>query len=491
MDATSRPHRIPPAMGVYAEKHKVFQMMQNMTEALLIYRPKDPIEFMIEHLMKDNDEVPAVLVLGPPAAGKTTIARWLCKHLSATYLSPQQLLRNKLLRQSREALARQQLQGSVPDELWAGLLEERLADVDCVKLGWVLDGFPETRAQARLLQALGVAPRHVVVLEAPEMVLVERNLGKRVDPLTQEVYHTTFDWPIDFTVQKRLVKPEGTSVQDTAKRLLESHRNIPGLLRTYPDNHKVISADQPCADVFAQALSFVQSRFRSEAPFLPRVLLLGPPGSGKSLQAALLAQKYGLVPVSFVDLLREEVVGRTSLGELIRPSFESGYPVGDTVALRVLGNRLSQLDCATRGWVLHGFPRDVDQAELLRRAGLEPNRVFFLHLPTEVTTQRLCQRATDPISGERYHTIFKPPANEEILQRLRRNPHDAPPRVEKKADAYGRQVADLEDFYEEALFVNADQDPYTVFEHLESCLVTPLPVTRPGTRSLAGGASHL
>nr|XP_060635642.1 adenylate kinase 8-like [Anolis sagrei ordinatus] len=490
MDATTRPHRIPPVMGVYAEKHKVFQLMQNMTEALLIFRPEDPIDFMIEHLKKDNDEVPAVFVLGPPAAGKTTISRWLCKHLSATYLNPQQLLKNKLLHRSREALQQQEREGSVSDELWAALLEDRLADVDCVKLGWVLDGFPETRAQARLLQALGVAPRHVVVLDAPEMVLVERNLGKRLDPVTQEVYHTTFDWPIDFTVQKRLIKPEGTSAQDTAKRLLESHRNIPDLLRTYPDNHKIISADQPCADVFAQALSFVQSRFRSGAPFSPRVLLLGPPGSGKSLQAALLAQKYGLVPVSFVDLLREEVAGRTALGELIKPSFESGYPVGDSVALRVLGNRLAQPDCITRGWVMHGFPRDVDQADLLRRAGLEPNRVFFLHLPTEVAAQRLCQRATDPVSGDRYHTIFKPPANEEIHHRLRRNPRDNPPRVEKKTEVYDRQVCDLEDFYEEALFVNADQDPYTVFEYLESCLVTPLPVTKPGIRSLAGSSSR-
>ncbi|XP_042322445.1 adenylate kinase 8-like isoform X2 [Sceloporus undulatus] len=446
MDASSKPHRIPPAMGIYAERHNIFQLMQ---------------------------------------------ALWLCKHLSATYLCPEELLRNKLLHRSREALVHQKREGKVPSDLWASMLEERLGDVDCVKLGWVLDGFPETRKQALQLQSVGIAPRHVVILKAPDMVLVERNLGKLVDPLTHEVYHTTFDWPIDFTVQKRLVRPDGISPKATARRLLESHRNIPGILQTYPNNHKIINADQPCADVFAQTLNFVQSRPHSEAPYTPRVLLLGPPGSGKSLQAALLVQKYRLVNVCFGDLLREQVAGRTAMGDLIKPFFGSGYPVNDSIALRVLKDRLAQPDCLSRGWVLHGFPRDVDQAVLMKQMGFEPNRVFFLNLPTDVAMQRLCQRATDPASGERYHTVFKPPSDEEVHHRLRRNPRDTPSRVERKAEVYARQVVDLEEYYEHAIFLNADQDPYTIFENIESRLVKPLPVTPARMQFAASPEGHL
>nr|XP_028602261.1 adenylate kinase 8-like [Podarcis muralis] len=478
MDVTTKPHQVPPAMAVYAEKHNIFQLMQSLMEDLLVYQPENPIDFMIAHLKRDNDEVPKIFVVGPPASGKTTISRWICKHLSATYLCPQDLMRSKLLKRSSEAMALRDQKKQIPNDLWAALLEERLNDVDCIKLGWVLDGFPETRSQALVLQSTGIAPRHVVVLSAPDTVLMERNLGKLLDPLTQEVYHTTFDWPVDFAVQKRLVRPEGVSAPATARRLLESHRNLPGIIQAYEGCHKAINADQPCVDVFAQVLNFVQSRPHSDAPFSPRVLLLGPPGCGKSLQAALLAQKYGLVNIFFGDLLREKVAAKTAVGELIKPFFESGYPVRDSIALSVLKDRLSERDCLTNGWVLHGFPRDVDQADLFKHTGFEPNRVFFLNLPTEVALQRICQRATDPVSGERYHTIFKPPADEDVHQRLRRNPRDAPSLVEKKADIYNRQVTELEDYYEEAIFLNADQDPYTIFEHIESFLVKPLPVQR-------------
>ncbi|MBV98053.1 Adenylate kinase 8, partial [Eschrichtius robustus] len=163
--------------------------------------------------------------------------------------------------------------------------------------GWILDGIPETREQALIIQTLGVSPRHVVVLSAPDTVLIERNLGKRIDPQTGEIYHTTFDWPPESEIQNRLIVPAGVSEGETARRLLEYHRDIVRILPSYPKILKVIPADQPCVDVFCQALTYVQTIHRSNAPFTPRVLLCGPMGSGKSLQAALLAQKYGLVNV--------------------------------------------------------------------------------------------------------------------------------------------------------------------------------------------------
>ncbi|XP_072286576.1 adenylate kinase 8 isoform X2 [Pyxicephalus adspersus] len=362
----------------------------------------------------------------------------------------------------------------IPDALWVRIIQERLSKVDCVKQGWVLEGFPRTREQGLLLQMSGSSPYHAVVLEAPDIVLIERNMGKRVDPTTGEVYHTSFDWPHDPEVQKKLVEPDGISEEETGAKLLEYHRNLAGIIRSFSRIHKKINADQPCMDVFSQVLTFVLSKPCSLAPHTPRVLLCGGPGSGRSLQAALLAQKYNIVNISCGQVLKEVVADQTKLGQLIEPYIENEQQVPDNLVLRALTDRLSRLECSTRGWVLHGFPRDLEQAILLNVAGFVPNRLFFLDIPDDVAVERLSLRMTDPVSGERYHSLYKPAPRVEVHKRLQRNPKDSEERVQMRLDMYHVNAKELEEFYQDVIHVNADQDPYTIFEFIESCIVNPL-----------------
>ncbi|XP_008561908.1 PREDICTED: adenylate kinase 8 [Galeopterus variegatus] len=452
---------------------------QTMLEQLLIHQPKDPIPFMIEHLHQNNDHVPKIVILGPPASGKTTIAMWLCKHLNSNLLTMENLVARGFSQVTAEARKHYQRVKTVPSRLLIKLIQDRLAEEDCVKQGWIMDSIPETREQALLIQTMGIAPRHVIVLNAPDTVLIERNMGKRIDPQTGEIYHTTFDWPPESEIQNRLVMPEGISELETARKLLEYHRNIVRILPSYPQILKVISADQPCVDVFYQALTYVQTSHRSNAPFTPRVLLFGPVGSGKSLQAALLAQKYGLVNVCCGQLLKEAVAGKTNFGEVIQPFFEKQIAVPDSIILKVLMERMDQQDCVQKGWVLHDFPRDLDQAHMLENVGYHPNRVFFLNVPFDSIIEQLTLRRTDPVTGERYHLMYKPPPTTEIQARLLQNPKDAEEQVKLKIDLFYRNSAELEEFYESAVTINGDQDPYTVFEYIESGIINPLPKNVP------------
>uniref|UniRef100_A0A8D2J3L4 Adenylate kinase 8 n=1 Tax=Varanus komodoensis TaxID=61221 RepID=A0A8D2J3L4_VARKO len=315
----------------------------------------------------------------------------------------------------------------------------------------------------------------LVVLHAPDMVLIERNLGKRVDVVTGEVYHTTFDWPSDESVCLNLEVPPDISEVATSRRLLKYHQNYPGILQSFGKVMKLVNADQPCADVFSQVLTHVQFPPWTPAPFSPRILLCGPPGSGKSLQAALLVQKYGVINVCCGQLLKEAVADETKLGELIKPYFDNGRPVADNIVMKLLSQRLNQLDCHIRGWVLHGFPRDQDQAKLMRQAEIHPNRVFFLNVTTQTILERLCYRTLDPVTGERYHTLYKPSALKETNDRLLMHPRDVEETVMLKVEAYFRLSSSLESFFEEAFFINGDQDPQTVFEYIESYIVNPLP----------------
>ncbi|XP_074066930.1 adenylate kinase 8 isoform X2 [Macrotis lagotis] len=450
-----------------------------MLQELLIHQPKDPIQFMLDHLQRDNDMVPKIFILGPPASGKTTIAMWLCKHLNANLISLQNLMWNEFSELAAKALQFHEAKKPIPDSLLMKLLLERMGNPQCISKGWILDGIPETREQALMIQTSGISPRHVIVLSAPDTVLIERNLGKRIDPHTGEVYHTTFDWPSELDVQNRLRIPLGISEEETAKRLMEYHRNITRILHTYPKILKVISSDQPCVDVFYQALTYVQSQHRSNAPFTPRILLCGPIGSGKSLQAALLAQKYGIINVCCAHLLKEEVAKKSAVGEYIQPFFERKMKVPDQIVIRVLLDRLNKQDCISYGWVLHGYPHDLDQANLLDTAGLMPNRVFFLNVPYDSIIERLTLRRTDPATGERYHLMYKPPPTMEIQQRLMQHPKDTEDKVKLRVDFFYSNCSLLEEYFENAIYVNGDQDPYTVFEYIESGIIMPLPTKVP------------
>ncbi|XP_053328383.1 adenylate kinase 8 [Spea bombifrons] len=479
MDATTKPLRIPPEMAVYAEEHGVFEIIQKMVEKLLVDRPEDTIQYLIDHLRNNNDDAPRIVILGPPASGKHTMATLLGKRLNATHITPENLLSNDVSLLAKTALSYKHKGQEIPNELWTQLIRERLSEVDCVKRGWILEGFPRTREQALMLQMNGSTPDHVVVLDAPDIVLIERNMGKRIDRRNGEVYHTTFDWPDDPEIQKNLVEPEGISEEETGQKLLEYHRNIPGILRTFQKVHKQINADQPCMDVFSQVLTFVLSKPRSAAPHTPRVLMYGPPGSGCTLQAALLAQKYGVINISCGQLLKEAVANEKKYEEMIAPYIENSQQVPNTFVLKILTERLGRLDSSTYGWVLHGFPRDTEQAALLSDAGFQPNRVFFMDIPDDVAVERLSYRVTDPVSGERYHAIYKPAPSTEVHQRLQKNPKDAEESVQAKLDMYHANMEDLEEFYQNVIHVNADQDPYTVFEFIESCIVNPLPKSVP------------
>ncbi|XP_046560875.1 adenylate kinase 8-like [Haliotis rubra] len=475
MDQTKRPLLIPPAFATYAEEHGVFDMYKRLLEQLIIHRPTDPIAFLIENLKRDNNDVPQIIVLGPPASGKRSIAKLVCSKLRTAHITMENLIHDADLdirEQAKEFISKRQ---AVPTELWVKIVQERMKLFDCVKKGWVMEGFPQTREQAQALQEIGVYPKHCVVLDSPDTVLIERAAGKRVDPKTGDVYHTTFDWPTNNDVQSRLEVAPGYTEEAMVDKLVMYHRHIDGILRCYGDTLKTINADQPKADVFAQVFTYLSSQTRTNAPHTPRIILLGPTGSGKGVQAALLANKYNIVNVCCGQLIKQAIADETKAGVAAKAYVEKGVMVPDNLVLNILEVRLSQLDCVTRGWVLHGYPRTREQAEQLAKAGFKPYRQFFLDVPNDSVLERLTLRATDPITGERYHMLYNPPRTPEVKERLQRFPKDSDNEVRKRLAQYHAYIEEIADFYLDGQHVNADQDPHTVFECLESMIVNPLP----------------
>src|ERR1700719_2555503 len=129
-----------------------------------------------------------------------------------------------------------------------------------------------------------------------------------------------------------------------------------------------------------------------------RLILLGPPGSGKGTQAQRLVHRYGIVQLSTGEMLRAAVAAGTPVGLRAKDIMASGGLVPDDVVVGGLGDRIAEPG-AQRGVLLDGFPRTVPQAEalddLLRHKHLKHDAVIELRVNESALLQRVETRVAE------------------------------------------------------------------------------------------------
>jgi adenylate kinase len=129
-----------------------------------------------------------------------------------------------------------------------------------------------------------------------------------------------------------------------------------------------------------------------------RLILLGPPGSGKGTQAQRLVQRYGIVQLSTGEMLRAAVAAQTPVGLKAKDIMASGGLVPDDIVIGIISDRLDQPDAA-KGFILDGFPRTVPQAEaldqLLKKKHMKLDAVIELRVNESALLQRVESRVAE------------------------------------------------------------------------------------------------
>jgi len=186
-----------------------------------------------------------------------------------------------------------------------------------------------------------------------------------------------------------------------------------------------------------------------------QVMLLGLPGAGKGTQASRISEHFEIPHISTGDMFRGTIASGSALGQELKGYLDAGKLVPDDLTIGIVRERLVQKD-AIRGFLLDGFPRTLNQAEVLdSMLGVieKPlDVVLYIHVSQEVLLARLTGRRICKSCGATYHNVFQPSRVEgrcdkcegELYQRS----DDTPEAVKTRLEQYA-QTAPLVDFYRE------------------------------------------
>ncbi|NND75370.1 MAG: adenylate kinase [Ilumatobacter sp.] len=207
-----------------------------------------------------------------------------------------------------------------------------------------------------------------------------------------------------------------------------------------------------------------------------RLIILGRQGAGKGTQCVRLSRHFVVPHISTGDMLRAAVREKTELGLMAKEVMDAGGLVGDDIMIGIVRERLNATDATTRGYILDGFPRTLEQAISLDQIADEQHRpidvVLDLNVPREIVLERISARRVCRDCGTNYTATGNDPSpwicdvcGGDVLQRA----DDTPDSVNRRLDLYEEQTFPLIKHYGDQnrlVVINGVGHPDSVFDRM-------------------------
>lgn len=176
-----------------------------------------------------------------------------------------------------------------------------------------------------------------------------------------------------------------------------------------------------------------------------KLVLLGAPGSGKGTLAQGLIKALNIPSISTGDLLRNSIANGTPVGLEAKKYMDEGKLVPTEIVLKMLKERIAQED-TKNGYILDGFPRSLEQAELLEDIA-DIDMCLYLDVEKSVIVNRIAGRRTCKSCGQIYNTKSYTATNCTCGGELYRRDDDNPETVSKRFDTFTTSTSPLVDYY--------------------------------------------
>jgi adenylate kinase len=201
------------------------------------------------------------LIFGPPGVGKGTQCELIIAKTNLVHISTGDILREAVKSGSelgKQAQVIMSAGGLVSDDIMIGLINDRLKQKDVLERGFILDGFPRTRAQGEALLALGLVIVAFLLLEVDDESIIQRVCGRRTDPVSGRIYHLTFDPPGNEVDVSKLIQRADDCEETVKARLSKYKENLNAVVGLFkPEIVKRIDAKGDKHQVFHEVEKYL------------------------------------------------------------------------------------------------------------------------------------------------------------------------------------------------------------------------------------------
>ncbi|CAI2368895.1 unnamed protein product [Moneuplotes crassus] len=411
---------------------------KNLLKELIIHRPEKPLDFLIEKLEKPKPAT-RVFVVGPPGSNRKEIATSLSEHFSWPCISVGKLITDKIKadagKETEEGRKIQQSRESyqyIDDETIIEMVKKELSKLEKDGSNWILEGFPRTATQVVSLQKIGIIPTRIVVLNIKKptsQLKVKNNLISNATglygPELERVANNAID---EYYYHIKAVKELFKEAQ---------------LIQEYNANQ---NKDDLCNEISEMIQIRIDNPYR-----LPRIIVLGPPGCGKTYQSQIISKRFGLQLINLKELLDAEIKNNKEHGEEIHDCIVKGENVRDDLIIPVVKRRLAKTDCKLNGYILDGFPMSLAQINLLKFINAKPSMVVLLECDPEKCEGRIKERRYDPQTGKIIDRTLDQDIDEDMYDRIIKLEEDNEPAIKNRRKYWDDYVGTAESAYNQCL----------------------------------------
>jgi len=200
------------------------------------------------------------------------------------------------------------------------------------------------------------------------------------------------------------------------------------------------------------------------------IILLGAPFSGKGTLAKKIVKDFNLAHISVGDLFRENINKGTDIGKIAKGYIDNGQLVPDGVTIPMLEKKLLEKN-ETKGYILDGFPRTIEQAEALEKVAKVDTVIMldvsFDEIKRRCLCRRVCSKCGEIYSTATYDKAVCMKCNSPLFQRDDDNLES----INTRLEVYKKITTPLINFYADRLFVvNGGSTPEETYEPVKNFL---------------------